>query len=138
MSLFYFNFRQGASYSLDDVGCEFDSVEEAYLGAVTATQDLWRELMVRREDPLACAFEVVDRDGNELFTLPFSEVLEACNGHASGSSFPPSAESISSALAHHRSAKKAMSDVTTALKETRTTLRDTLELLSQVGRATSG
>lgn len=82
MSRFYFNFRQGASFSVDDEGCEFPSVEEAYLGAVAAAQDMWRELLIRREDPFACAFEVTDIKGRELFTLPFSELLEACRDHS--------------------------------------------------------
>lgn len=86
MSLFYFNFRQGASYSVDEQGCEFASAEDAFLGAVRAAQEMWSELLVRREDPLACAFVVTDRDRKELFTLPFSEVLDACRGDPADSS----------------------------------------------------
>src|SRR5262249_43404767 len=86
VSLFYFNFRQGTSYSNDEEGCELPSVENAYLAAVRAAQDMWSELLVRREDPRACAFVVTDRDRKELFTLPFSEVLEACRREPSDGS----------------------------------------------------
>lgn len=84
MGLFYFNFRQGSFYSRDDEGCELPSVEDAYLAAVRAAQDMWSELLVRREDPRACSFVVTDRNGTELFTLPFSEVLDACRREPSG------------------------------------------------------
>jgi hypothetical protein len=78
MARYFFNFRQGTTRTADDLGSDFETVEDAYLGAVRAAQDMWRELLIRREDPLECAFEVIDRDGNEVFVLPFSEVLEAC------------------------------------------------------------
>jgi hypothetical protein len=78
MAKFFFNFRQGNSHQVDDLGCEFDSVEDAYLGALTAAQDMWRELLIQRQDPLLCAFEVMDEAGRDLFALPFSEVLDVC------------------------------------------------------------
>jgi hypothetical protein len=78
MARYFFHFRQGTSVSADDVGSDFPTVEDAYLSAVQAAQDMWRELLMKREDPLECSFEVVDQRGNEVFTLPFSEVLDAC------------------------------------------------------------
>jgi hypothetical protein len=80
MARFFFNFRQGPYAAIDEVGCEFEGVEEAYLGAMNAAREMWSDLLARREDPLLCSFEVLDRRGNELFSLPFSEVLEACRG----------------------------------------------------------
>jgi hypothetical protein len=90
----YFNFRQGPLYSVDEEGCEFETVEDAYLAAVTAAQDMWRELLIRREDPRDCAFDVRDAEGNDLFTLPFSEVLEACTKRPSSVSWPVCPNSI--------------------------------------------
>ena len=81
MSLYYFHFRQGRSYTPDKVGSEFASVEDAYLEAVRTAQDMWRELLIVCEDPLLCSFEVRDGEGNELFNLPFVEVLDACRGN---------------------------------------------------------
>lgn len=78
MARYFFNFRQGDSLSVDDEGSEFASIEDAFLSAVQAAQDMWRELLIRREDPLECSFEVIDAHGNEVFALPFSEVLDAC------------------------------------------------------------
>jgi hypothetical protein len=78
MARYFFNFRQGSTLSQDEEGSDFASVEDAYLSAVQAARDMWRELLIKREDPLECSFEVVDADGKEIFALPFSEVLDAC------------------------------------------------------------
>ncbi len=80
MAKFFFHFRQGDLYQADDLGCEFASAEAAYVGAFAATQDMWRELLIKRQDPLLCAFEVRDEHGRDLFTLPFAEVLDVCRG----------------------------------------------------------
>ncbi len=78
MARYFFHFRQGTSLSADDVGSEFVTVEDAYLSAVRAAQDMWHELLIKREDPLECSFEVFDQRGNEVFILPFSELLDVC------------------------------------------------------------
>jgi uncharacterized protein DUF6894 len=77
MPRFHFNFRQDGSYTRDELGCEFETVEDAYLGALKGAQAIFHELLTEGDDPLACAFEVTDAKGNELFNLPFSEVLDA-------------------------------------------------------------
>lgn len=134
MGRFYFNFRQGESYSSDDEGSSFTTVEEAYLGAMAAAQDIWRELLVQREDPLACAFEVTDDQGNDLFTLPFSEVLDAC-GTRIADRLPPKGHHIVNALETGRRSKSAMKDVTNIAKEARATLAETIRLLRDIGVA---
>jgi hypothetical protein len=133
MSLFYFNFRQGPSYSVDDEGCQFTTVEEAYLGAVAAAQDMWRELLIRREDPMMCAFDVSDEQGHELFTLPFSEVLDACRGRTASAEPKPVGAAVYVALAHNRAARRTMSDLSTSLKQARMSLNEAIDLLKQIG-----
>jgi hypothetical protein len=78
MNRFYFNFQQESCYTADDLGCEFSNVEEAYLAAVAAAREMPGELLARREDPRLCASKVADDRGNDLFALPFSELLDAC------------------------------------------------------------
>ena len=80
MSYFFFNFRQDGSYSVDTDGCEFANVEDAYLACVDSAREIWRECLIRRENPLACSFEVTDKSGHTLFVFAFSEVLDACRG----------------------------------------------------------
>jgi uncharacterized protein DUF6894 len=133
MSLFYFNFRQGPSFSIDDEGCQFTSVEDAYLGAVAAAQDMWRELLIRREDPMICAFDVRDEEGHELFTLPFSEVLDACHGRTATPGPQPVGAAIYVALAHNRAARRTMSNFSIALNDAKASLREAIGLLKQIG-----
>ena len=78
MPRFFFHFRQGGELIRDPEGTEFASVEEAFLDAARAAQDMWSELLRERRDPRRCAFEVRDADGHLLFLFPFQEVLEAC------------------------------------------------------------
>jgi len=132
MSLYFFNFRQGDAYSIDDQGCEFESVEDAYLGAVKATQEMWLELLVRREDPLLCSFDVSDSRGNDLFTLPFSEVLESCHGRPASAALAPLSTQLARALATRRAANDAVNGVKHAMRQAHSTLSETVSLLEQV------
>ena len=131
MSRFYFNFRQGGTFTSDDTGCEFANVEEAYLAAVRAAQDIWHELLIERENPLECAFEVLDAKGRDLFTLPFSEILEACIGQPPGK-LPHQSVTSETALAK---AQQRISDVSKTLTQARAKLLDARALLSQTRRA---
>src|SRR5579864_9257898 len=122
MSLFYFNFRQGPSFSFDDEGCQFANVEDAYLGAVAAAQDMWRELLIRREDPMVCAFDVRDEEGRELFTLPFSEVLDACRGRMATPGPKPVSAAIYVALDHNHATRRTMSNISIAINDAKRSL----------------
>ena len=64
----------------DDEGAEFECIEHAYLEAFKSAQEVWRELLLQREDPRACAFEIADGAGALLMTVPLTEVLDACRG----------------------------------------------------------
>ena len=79
MSRFYFDFAQGILQERDSAGVELDNVEQAYLEAFSAAQDMWSELLKQRHDPRQCSFEVRGETGGCLFVLPFQEVLESCN-----------------------------------------------------------
>ena len=129
MPLFYFNFQQHNHYCADEDGCVFANTEEAFLGAVDAARELWSELLVRREDPRACAFHVTDADGAELFTLPLLELLEGCA--------PVKVEKFVFAepLECRARAKRAVHEAKAAVAATRSTLRETLRLLDQVKAA---
>ena len=134
MALCYFNFRQGTVFSVDELGCDFASVEDAYLGAVRAAQEMWSELLQRREDPLLCTFEVTDAKGRELFCLPFSEVLEVCSGRRVAPS-SPAENPLTRSLENRRAATRAMASMSLALRDANATLRETMGLLAQVQKA---
>ena len=134
MARCFFNFRQGAHYSVDELGCEFESVESAYLAAVRAAQDIWREMLIQREDPLLCAFDVTDAAGNDLFYLPFSEVLDACAGRTHPRPAHPPRNPLSPAYECHLRAHRAISGISAAMKKTSAALRETRALLAEVGK----
>jgi len=133
---FFFNFRQGTSYQTDELGCEFESVEDAYLGAFAAARDIWGELLSKREDPLCCAFEVMDEQGRDLFVLDFSEVLDACRAKDRKQVGRPHhhQQPFVKVLNRKRQAERVMAEVSTAVSDARATLREEPRLLGQVGR----
>jgi len=135
MRKFYFNFRQGHSFCPDEEGCDFANTDEAYLGAFAAAQELWRELLIRREDPRECAFEVTDLRGSALFTLPFSEILDVCRPMSPSSPLVgavAAARAVAVVMDSGLSAHQTVKSVSVVVAETRSTLRETLKVLKQV------
>ncbi len=85
MPLFYFNLVSPDGYEIDEIGCEFPSVEQAYLEAHAAAIEMSAELMRDRRDPTRYQFEIVDNQHRFLIDLPFSEVIRpraVSAGHA--------------------------------------------------------
>jgi len=134
MSRYFFNFRQGTTYSIDEEGCDFDSMEEAYLAAFRAAQDMWRDLLVARQDPLLCAFEITDSAGRELILLPFGEVLEACRGNKVVTPLKPHNAAFHEALEGNRRTRRLMSEISSVLGDARATLRETAVLLARASK----
>jgi hypothetical protein len=132
MARYFFNFRQGDAYTIDRDGSDFASTEEAYLGGFRAAQDMWRELLIERQDPLLCSFEVMDEASNSLFVLDFGEVLDSCRGRRGPMRSNESRPAIAQALESRRRAQQAVADVTVTLDDARTALRETMRLLVRV------
>jgi hypothetical protein len=129
MSRYFFNFRQGDVYSVDEEGCDFVDLDQAYLGAFRAAQDLWRELLIARQDPRQCAFEITDSTGASLILLPFSEVLDACRGN--NTSGHHTFRSFHHTLEQGHQNQRLVSEITTALQAARASLRETVDLLAK-------
>jgi hypothetical protein len=138
MSRYFFNFRQGTAYSIDEEGCDFDSVEEAYLAAFRAAQDMWRDLLIARQDPLLCAFEITDTDGHDLVVLPFGEILDACRGNNSINPFKSHNGAFHEAIEGNRRSRRLMSEISSVLGEARATLRESVGLLAQASKIEGG
>jgi hypothetical protein len=130
MSRYFFNFRQGDAYSADDVGIAYDSAEQAYLAAFQGAQDMWRELLIAREDPLLCAFEITDAAGQVLFSVSFGEVLEACRGDEANHPFVSNCGAFLEAVKRDRRTTLAMSNIASGLSTARATLRETTRMLA--------
>jgi hypothetical protein len=133
MSTFYFHFRQGPDLTKDQQGSEFDTVENAYLSAFRAAQDMWRDLLVERQDPRRCSFEVNDTDEQLLFVLPFSEVLDVCTDTGAPKRPTSMQESLRNALAHQRRAQKVGDEMSDQLDTFRRSVAESMALLRKFG-----
>jgi hypothetical protein len=78
MATFFFHFFDGENRSDDEWGLELAGTEQAYLEAVAAARAMWPELLAARIDPTRCRFEVTLENGEQLFSLEFSELLDHC------------------------------------------------------------
>lgn len=78
MPRFFFDFRQGKDRTPDTTGLVLANVEAAYLEAFKGAHDIWSELLKERLDPRRCTLEVRSEAGEDLFVLPFSELLDSC------------------------------------------------------------
>ena len=78
MTQFFFDFCQDNERIPDGEGMEFADVEQAFLEAYEGAQEMWSDLLKRRQDPRRCRFEVRDANRQLLFIFPFQEVLDAC------------------------------------------------------------
>ena len=75
MQTFYLHFNDGRQTVPNDLGLEFANLEQAYLAVCAAIPEFAKELLVKRRDPLAASYIIVDAEGRILMTVPFSEVL---------------------------------------------------------------
>jgi len=78
MPHYFFDFRQADVLTRDTIGIEFANVEQAYLEAFRAAQEMWSELLKQRQDPRRCMFEVRNTEGETLFLFPFQETVDCC------------------------------------------------------------
>ena len=81
MQHFFLHFRTPVEIHRDDEGSTFASLEDAFVEACDAIPDiaaeLWRSASrSRRDDPLACTFEIADVQGRLLMEVPFLEILD--------------------------------------------------------------
>jgi hypothetical protein len=125
MTRYFFDFRQGALCCPDTEGAEFPHVEQAYLEAFKAVQDMWTELLRKRQDPRRCVFEVRNEKGELLFVLPFQEVLDSCLDRQR----VPVQNTLESAIESASRTKRVSDEFIEALHEVQKTLAHSRALL---------
>src|SRR5262245_12369606 len=121
MPLYFFHLYGPEGCSRDEVGIEYPNVEAAYLGAHQAALDISLDLLRRRTDPNRHSFEIMDQDGEVLFELPFSEVIQPAR-HA----LPPAELHAKINLQRER-AGRALSELHQSVERTRALLAATRE-----------
>jgi hypothetical protein len=55
--------------------------ELAYLHACRAIPDIAAEMLRRRKDPMSCSFVIENISGDEMFRVPFDEVVRTPAHH---------------------------------------------------------
>ncbi len=89
MTVFYFDLVRPTEREPDDVGVQFDDVDQAYLEACRAAIEISKDALLQRQDPNGYRFEVFDEDRRLVCEIPFSEVLRP-----GGLSSPPPLEDL--------------------------------------------
>jgi hypothetical protein len=131
MSSYFFNFHDGESLALDDMGLELSSTEHAYLEAVAAARAMWPELLAERRDPRRCAFEVADAHGQVLFRLTFDELLDDCR-NALVRPPRPTAAIVHTLLDTHRRASRAKENLQRSFADVRLSLAEAHALMARL------
>ena len=131
MARFFFHFFDGEAYSYDEVGLELASAEDAYLEAVSAAGEMWQELLVERQNPLRCAFEITGEDGPTLFRVEFVELLDSAQPYPDPA---PLDTAIARALTEtHLRASQAKDDLRSSFEQVRKSLDESSALLALLG-----
>lgn len=76
MPTFFFHLASPGRIGWDEIGCEFPSLEAAYLDAHRAAFDIGLEMIRDRVDPSDHCFQITDSEGRSLIDLPFIEALQ--------------------------------------------------------------
>jgi hypothetical protein len=77
MTHYFFHLDGPDGRSDDLLGCEFESVEAAYLEASRAALEISNEMLARREDPYGLRFEICDETLGPVLDIPFRELLRS-------------------------------------------------------------
>ena len=128
MQRFFFDFREADDRVPDAEGTELANVDEAYLEAFRAAQEMWSELLTQRRDPHRCRFEVRSADAVVLFVLPFHEILDSCSVHHTA----PLARTFEQLAATHSYARRVPSEFALQIQTTHRVLEQSRELLRRV------
>lgn len=106
---------------------EFSCAEQAYLDATEAARAMWADLLASRVDPRDCRFHITDEADEELFELPFSELLDNC---ARRPIAPSTSGDIHGLLRQtDQRAKFARAEMQATIDEVRQSLRESANLL---------
>lgn len=75
MPTFFFHFSDGRRKLPSDLGLQFASLDQAYIEVCRTIPEIARELLIKRQDPLAASCTIADAKGRTLMTVPFTDVL---------------------------------------------------------------
>lgn len=75
MRKFFIHLDMDGTMQRDDIGLPCEAPELAYLHACRAIPELAAAVLRARKDPMRCRFLIENEKGEEMFEVPFSEVV---------------------------------------------------------------
>jgi hypothetical protein len=75
MRKFYIHLEVDGAIQRDEAGIFCEAPELAYLHACRAIPDVAAEMLRHRKDPMSCRFVIENATGEEMFAVPFDEVI---------------------------------------------------------------
>ncbi len=81
MRRFFIHLDMDGTLTRDVIGIPLEAPELAYLRACRAIPDLAAEMLRARKDPMRCRFLIENDKGEEMFEVPFSEVIREPSHH---------------------------------------------------------
>jgi hypothetical protein len=75
MRKFFIHLEVDGTLQRDEKGIFCEAPELAYLHACCAIPDVAAEMLRHRRDPMACRFVIENERGEEMFEVPFDEVV---------------------------------------------------------------
>ena len=76
MAKYFFHIRSDDTYSPDDQGVDFPTIEAAKREAITAAREMIADMVIEGDPLDGMRFEVTDESGNIVLILPFRFVLD--------------------------------------------------------------
>ena len=130
MPKFHFNLiSDSGGFTPDEVGLEFDTLDDAYLDVFRAILDISFDMLKARKDPHNHSFNIADPAGVVLLEVPFSEALRPSRLGKPAPAAPECLiETVSANRRRHRALKADLSD---QLSRARLTVEATKLLLSR-------
>jgi hypothetical protein len=110
MPRFFFNHTSHDTVSMDDIGTEFPSLEDAYLDTCDAILDMAFEKLRARQDPTQDTFEIIGEHGDRLVCIPFSEVLRPHQSDAPKSGSNPTVAASTRLIARNKILKSELKE----------------------------
>lgn len=75
MRRFFIHLDVDSTLQRDEIGLLYEAPELAYLHACRAIPELAATMLRTRQDPMRCRFLIQNDQGEEMFDVPFSEVV---------------------------------------------------------------
>ena len=72
---FFIHLETDGTLTRDEIGLLYETPELAYLQACRAIPELAAAMLRARQDPMRCRFLIENDKGEEMFEVPFSEVI---------------------------------------------------------------